>query len=222
MPPGIELDVVAEEVRSEVVKASSDAALLEKLIFPLTKQERLWEHYPALLHGLWAAVWSSLYMTLCRLFAFRDDWRMASIANLLRRLEGGERPAKMLPTRWEDARGEFLSRVGPRLEEIKRIDSQLAILRSGYLAHRDVTKVNHETAQIDFTTLRRFLILSQEIVSDYLLAFRDESQSYEPTNYGHEPQQFLRWCRLDHYATHHAAWVQAEHAAMLKRHEHEM
>jgi hypothetical protein len=70
----IPFDVLAEDVRSEVVKASSDAALLEKLIFPLIKQERLWQHYPALLHGLWVkdraiAVVRSIYDLMPRSLA---------------------------------------------------------------------------------------------------------------------------------------------------------
>jgi len=207
----IPFDALAQATRSEVVKASSDAALLEGLIFPLIKQQRLWDHYPALLHGLWAAVWSSLYMTLCRLFEFKDDRRLASLANLLRRLQEGQRPSTPTPDRWEDARAEFLSSVQSRLEDIRRIDSELAFLRSGYLAHRDVTKAtDHEKAQIAFERLTGLLRLSQELVSEYLLAFRDESQSYQPANYPREPEQFLNWCRLDNYATHHAAWVQAE------------
>ena len=50
-------------------------------------------------------------------------------------------------------------------------------------------------------------------MSEYLLAFRDESQSYQPVNYPREPEQFLKWCRLDNYATHHAAWVQEQYKA---------
>lgn len=210
MTQRIPFDVFAEAVHSEVVKASSDAALLEKLIFPLIRQQRLWDHYPAILHGFWAAVWSSFYMTLCRLFEIRTDRRLASLVNLLRWLQDGERPAQPLPLRWADAREGLLSGVRSQLENIKRIDGRLAVTRSGYLAHRDLTKANYEKAEIAFTELNGFLALSQNIVSEYLLAFLDQSQVYEPSNYGHEPVQFLRWCRLDDYATHHAAWVRAE------------
>jgi hypothetical protein len=212
-------DVFAEAVRRDVVKASSDAALLETLIFPMIRQQRLWDHYPAVLHGLWAAVWSSFYMTLCRLFEYKDDSRTASVANLLRRLLNGDRPAMEPPARWEAERSEFLSRVPAWLDEIKSIDSRLAFLRSGYLAHRDVTKAaDHEKAQIDFSTLNSFLSLSQKIADDYLLVFRDESQSWTPTNYPIESRQFLRWSRLEDYAEHHAAWADADHKRMLKDH----
>jgi len=214
----IPFDRLAEAVRSEIVKASSDAALLEQLIVPLIQQQRLWDHYPALLHGLWAAVWSSFYMTLSRLFEFKNDWRLASLANLLRRLEEGQRPAMPLPDRCRDARIGFLSRVQERLSAIKQVERELAILRSGYLAHRDLTKpADHEKAQGDMAQLKDLLLLAQTVMSDYLLAFRDEGQAYEPTNYPREPEQFLKWCRLDNYAVHHAAWVQAEHDAQLKR-----
>jgi hypothetical protein len=52
------------------------------------------------------------------------------------------------------------------------------------LAHRDLTKAaDHEKAQVVFEKLTGLLRLSQELMSEYLLAFRDESQSYQPENY---------------------------------------
>ena len=63
-------------------------------------------------------------------------------------------------------------------------------------------------------------IYATEVLTDYYLAFQDESHTFEPSNFHHEPQQFLTWSRLDDYATQHAAWVQTEHDVMLKRPGH--
>ena len=47
MATEISLDKLQETVRGQVVKATSDLCLLEGVILPLIRQEKLWEHYPA-------------------------------------------------------------------------------------------------------------------------------------------------------------------------------
>ena len=206
-----------EAVHMEVVKATSDRALLEGVILPLVKQEKIWEHYPAILHGLWAAVWSSFFLGLCRILEFREDRKRGSLANLLRRIQSGEDPTDNLPRRWEAKRTEFQDAIPARLDRIREADGRLAMLRSGYLAHLDMTKVGHPDLNVPLDELKTFLVFATEVLTDYYLAFQDESHTFEPSNFHHEPQQFLTWCRLDDYATHHAARVSEERKAALKR-----
>jgi hypothetical protein len=214
----ISVDQLQETVLGQVVEATSDLCLLEGLILPLIKQEKLWEHYPALMQGLWASVGSSFILGLCRVLEFDEDDRLGSLAHLLRRIQSGEGPSGELPRRWEAKRNEFRDAIPARLTNIKAVDGELAVLRSGYLAHLDMTKAGHPKTTIPLDDLKGYLASTTETLTDYFLAFRDESHSFVPSNYGHEPEQFLKWCRLDDYATHHAAWVQAETAASLKRH----
>ena len=170
------------------------------------------------MHGLWVSVWSSFFLGLCRVLEFDQDDRLGSLANLLRRIQSGEGPSGELPTRWEAKRKEFRDAIPGRLAKIKAVDGQLAVLRSGYFAHLDMTKAGHPKTNIPLDDLKGYLAFTTDTLTDYFLAFRDESHSFVPSNYGHEPEQFLKWCRLDDYATHHAAWVRAEMAALRQRH----
>jgi len=67
-----------------------------------------------------------------------------------------------------------------------------------------MTKVGHPDLNVPLDELKTFLAFATEVLTDYYLAFQDESHTFEPSNFRHEPQQFLKWCRLDDYATHHA------------------
>jgi hypothetical protein len=81
-----------------------------------------------------------------------------------------------------------------------------------------MTKAQHPGLNVTLDVLKSHLSFAAEVMTQYLLAFRDESQEFWPTNFGHEPTQFLRWCRLDEYAAHHQASVDAEMSELRKRH----
>lgn len=218
MAAEIPFAMLREAVHDEVVKATSDRALLEGVVLPLVKQEKFDEHYPAISQGLWVSMWSSFFLGLCRILAFDDDAKLGSLANLLRRIQSGKGPTDNLPLRWEAKRTEFHDAIPARLDRIREADSRLAVLRSAYLAHRDMTKAGHPNLNVPLDELKTFLAFAIKVLADYYLAFQDESHTFEAVNFPREPQQFLKWCRLDDYATHHAAWVDEEHKATLKRH----
>jgi hypothetical protein len=216
MPSQPPFDEMVTEVKNEVISVVTDFTVLERVILPLMKQPKLLEHYPVLCMFLYQAVANGVVLALCRLFDPTKDRRHASLANVLRRIRGGEREtyAGREPAPTEEQIAEFMASIPGWLGRISEIDGRLAIRRSGLIAHRDMSKKGRPELTIPWGEVRECIELARTITREYMGTFHRIYQLFELVNLSHEPEQFLQWTRLADYARHFAE--------DLKRRESEM
>lgn len=192
---------VTETVRNDVIRATSDYGLIKEVFFSVMNQPALLDHFPWLVPRLYLAVTGEIIMTLCRLFETKRDPRKASLAMFL---EGvGQLPIEDGDRLCERKRV-YLGRKSDFLAEIRLVEGRLAGYRNAYLAHNDLTKVGRVDI-VKWEEVRSFIENAQAILKGYFSAFQESDQRFEVVNLGWEPEQFLRWCRLDKYSEHWAA-----------------
>jgi hypothetical protein len=89
----------------------------------------------------------------------------------------------------------------------RRTDRDRGVQPLGVPCHRDLTKT--KLPEVAFTDLWAAIELAQEMLGKYFTAYEDAAHVFEVANVENEPGQFLEWCRLDDYAAHFAAHLEA-------------
>jgi hypothetical protein len=191
---------VKQTVLNEVLTATNTYGLLTSLIFRLYNQRQLRLRYPFIINSLYRSVTGHVIMTVCRLFDPDTDRRHVSLSNFLRRVRSHHENASSLSPEFREKRLEFEAQIPERLEEIKAGWTPLATYRNAYLAHRDLTKSG--PADFTFADLRKRIEMAQQIIGEYALAYENASQVFEVLELEREPEEFMRWCRLDDYERH--------------------
>jgi hypothetical protein len=197
--PPVAFDDLKTAVRGELIDATSTYRLLTKLVFPMYEQQRLHDHFPLILSSLYESLSRNVLMTVCRLFDPTTDPRHASLSNLLRRVEA-HHSGEDVPRHLLERRAAFVQAIPGRLGAIVERWPPLAQHRSAYLAHRDLTKT--KLPEVLFADVWAAVELATDILGHYFSAYEDAGHMFEYANVEHEPQEFLKWCRLDDYAAH--------------------
>jgi len=191
------LEKVRDAVTHDVIRVTSDYALVQRLLLPMVRQPKLLEHYPSLVVQFYSAVTGNVILTLCRLFDDSNEMAQATLKTFLRHLKG--RP----PGKGDEERvKQFRRDIDGWLKRIGEIKKRLDGYRNTVLVHNDLTKVGGDKP-IEFKEVEEFIALAQEILGRYYSAHERVSQRFLVVNVEWEPKQFLEWCRLDDYAEHH-------------------
>lgn len=192
---------IKDAVTQEVIQVASDFGLVKQFFFPLLRQQELLEHYPLIVTSLYRAVTGNILMGLCRLFEADANPRLACLKTFLDYLRTG---SGMMPKEYagaEERRRKYLEQFGQFDREISAANKRLAVQRSAYWAHSDLTKRDRELP-IKWEELEQFIELAQKILREYYSAYENVDQRFEVVDLGWEPEGFLKWCRLDDYAAH--------------------
>ncbi len=205
---------VKTTVLNEVIRATSDYALIKMFFFSLLNQPMLMEHYPALVEQLYLAVTGNIVMALSRLFEAREDDRKASLITFLNHVGQLPRPEGE-PTRTTTRQNEYWENIKAFMKDIETVEKCLVWYRNAYLAHNDLTKAGR--VDIKWEDVATFIEVAQNIVKKYYLAFEETDQRFEIANLGWEPRLFLEWCRLDNYAKHRQDEMEARKREFRRR-----
>jgi len=203
---------ILETVQRDVTRVASHWEMITRLFFRIMNQKELVDHYPWLLNDLYLAVTGDMVMTLGRLFEVTSDPRTASLTTFLSGVEAHEAADADVRAHLKERRAEFLARISAWRTEIRTIDKRLALVRNANWAHNDLTKVGR--SDIKWTELKDMIAVSEHIVRTYFHAFHDTTQMLVLTNVEWEPDNFLKWCRLDDYADHRTKQREIRHAAI--------
>jgi hypothetical protein len=99
-------------------------------------------------------------------------------------------------------RAEFETAIPERLTAIKGRWRVLTLHRHGYLAHRDLTKLEM-LPPITYQDIRDAIEWAQAVCAAYVGAYgANELPVWRMPAMETEPERFLRWCRLDDYEKH--------------------
>jgi hypothetical protein len=198
-------------VQRDVTRVASHYPLVTGLFFKIMNQPELRDHYPWLLDELFLAVTHDIIMTLGRLFESTEDERTACLTTFLLGVEAQHATETDLSAREIAERGAFIKNLDVWRPELRAVNKRLAFVRNADLAHNDLTKVGR--SDITWVELKAMIALAEAILKQYFHAFRQEDQRFVVMNTEWEIRDFLRWTRLDDYASHRARERDAKRAA---------
>lgn len=195
-------------VERDTIRVASHYRLVTDFFFKVMKQQELVNHYPWMLEELMLAVTSSIVMTLGRLFEWTDDPRRACLNTFLLGVEfQHSADTAGLPEHAKERRAAYFARIPEWQQVIKKTHAQLALRRNFDLAHNDLTKVGK--TDLTWLQLNDMISVATEILGRYFGTFEATDHRFVVTNADHEPEAFLKWCRLDDYNAHKKkAWEQ--------------
>ena len=192
---------VLETVERDVMRVASHYPLVTGFFFKVMNQRELMNHYPWLLNDLFLAVTGDIVMTLGRLFETTDDPRTACLTTFLLGVERHHTDDEVRP-HLKERRAGFFVKIDAWRAEIKRVDSRLAWRRNADLAHNDLTKVGR--SDITWLEIKEMIALAESMLKAYYHAFHESDHKFVLANVEGELNTFLKWSRLDDYASHHA------------------
>ncbi len=128
-------------VFGQVMNATNAQILLTEIVTPIRKQPLLFEHFPFIVNTLINSLEGHVLMTVCRMFEPSEDPRHASLSNFLRSIEQHHAATSdNPPPEAIEARRRYEQEIPTVLGDVASRWPTLAIHRSAYLAHRDLSK----------------------------------------------------------------------------------
>ena len=201
---------IRDAITQDVIRVTSDYALVQRLLVPMVKQPKLLEHYPSLVVQLHSAVTRNVILALCRLFDDASDMVQATLKTFLRHL-------KDRPPSEDDRVRRYRKDIDAWLRQVVQIKERLDGFRNTALVHNDLTKIEGDKP-IEFKEVEEFTALAQEILKRYYSAYEKVDQRFLVVNVEWEPKAFLEWCRLDDYTEHHRRAIEAKKEEFCQKH----
>jgi hypothetical protein len=195
-------EAIRHDVWQSIIDVTNNYGLLAKVIFPITNQRETRRDYPFITYHLVQAVAEHVLLAVCRLFDTTDDSRHVCLMAMLRGVHDHHADDVDVAPHKRELRVEFERALATHCAGIEKRWKVLVRHRSGYLAHRDLTKLD-TLPEIKYLELKADIALAQQIYEDYSTAFTNAPpQRWDLNALDTEPADFLEWCRLDDYKRH--------------------
>lgn len=192
------LEEIEEIIFNELSNTHCNYKYMVDVIFPLLNQNAIRKVYPAILIRMQTTAQQAIIIGLSKLL---DTSRDQKIIHLKKFINSARKvPLNMIlrKDQWDD----FLEKSEEFLKEIPSLKHNLDPLRNRFYAHL-MPIIPDPPEKTTWEFWRKILERMENIFNLYQGAVKDKNTSqFWTTNLDYEPQNFLKWCRLDDFKQH--------------------